>query len=346
MIRSIAVLPLDNLAGDASQEYFADGMTDELITMLAKYKSLRVISCTSVMQYKKTRKSLPEIARELSVDGIVEGSISRSQEKLRVTAQLAYGPTDTHCGAESYSRELSDALLLQHDLAKDIAARVNAASGGAATSVRGPAGNTAARDAYFHGRYKWFSQHYPKSRELFQEAIRLDPAYAAAYSGLADSYTASVASGLESLAQVRPLAEAAARPDSPELSWFLIDAYGYKGDNEAAMRKVRIAVRQDSELAAQAERAYQSGGMPAVHAQFLSGMKEALVKGKYVSPTYMAEQAALAGRRVESLRYLQKAYEQRDAHLVYLEHNPTLDALRSEPAFAGIARKMRLPDAE
>jgi TolB-like protein len=96
MIRSIAVLPLDNLAGDASQEYFADGMTDELITMLAKYKSLRVISCTSVMQYKKTRKSLPEIARELSVDGIAEGSISRSQEKLRVTAQLAYGPTDTH----------------------------------------------------------------------------------------------------------------------------------------------------------------------------------------------------------------------------------------------------------
>ena len=250
------------------------------------------------------------------------------------------------CGAESYSRELSDALLLQHDLAKDIAARVNAASGGAATSVRGPAGNTAARDAYFHGRYESFSQHYPKSRELFQEAIRLDPAYAAAYSGLADSYTASVASGLESLAQVRPLAEAAARPDSPELSWFLIDAYGYKGDNEAAMREVRIAVRQDSELAAQAERAYQSGGMPAVHAQFLSGMKEALVKGKYVSPTYMAEQAALAGRRVEALRYFRKADEQRDAHLVYLEHNPTLDALRSEPAFAGIARKMRLPDAE
>jgi len=95
-----------------------------------------------------------------------------------------------------------------------------------------------------------------------------------------------------------------------------------------------------------AERAYQSGGMPVVHAQFLSGMKEALVKGKYASPTYMAEQAALAGLRVESLRYLQKAYEQRDAHLVYLEHNPALDALRSEPAFVGIARKMRLPDAE
>jgi TolB-like protein/DNA-binding winged helix-turn-helix (wHTH) protein/Tfp pilus assembly protein PilF len=453
MIRSIAVLPLDNLSGDASQEYFADGMTDELITMLAKYRSLRVISRTSAMQYKKTKKSLPEIARELSVDGIVEGSISRSHDKLRVTAQLVYGPTDTHLWAESYSRELSDALLLQHDLAKDIAARVNAASGGAAASVRRPAGNAAARDAYFHGRYEWFSQHYPKSRELFQEAIRLDPKYAAAYSGLADSYTAAVASGLESPAEVRPLAEAAAqkalelddtapeahhamaavsyffrwdwpaaereclrtielnpslaethhlyayvlgtegrteeslqqdkiaweldpfarpwaygygltrarrfdeaiqelrqraaaRSDSPELRWFLIDAYEYKGDNEAAMREVRIAVRQDSELAARVERAYQRGGMPAVHVQFLIGMKEALGKGKYVSPTYMAEQAALAGLRLEALRYLQKAYEQRDAHLVHLEQDPAFDALREDAAFKVIAIEMRLPEVE
>lgn len=91
LIRSIAVLPLENLSGDASQEYFADGMTDELITMLAKYRSLRVISRTSAMQYKQTKKSLPEIAKELSVDGIVEGSVSRSRDKVRVTAQLVYG---------------------------------------------------------------------------------------------------------------------------------------------------------------------------------------------------------------------------------------------------------------
>jgi hypothetical protein len=138
----------------------------------------------------------------------------------------------------------------------------------------------------------------------------------------------------------------AARPDSPELSWFLIDAYEYRGDNEAAMREVRIAVRQDSELAARVERAYQNGGMPAVHVQFLSGMKEALVKGRYVSPTYMAEQAALAGLRVEALRYLQKACEQRDAHLVHLEQDPAFDALREDEAFKAIARKMRLPDAD
>ena len=455
VIRSIAVLPLENLSGDVTQEFFADGMTDELITMLAKHKSLRVISRTSVMQYKKTKKSLPEIARELSVDGIVEGSISRLQDKVRVTAQLVYGPTDTHLWAESYDRNLSDALLLQHDLAKDIAARVNAASSGAgaAANASNTGGHAAARDVYFHGRYEWFSQHYPKSRELFQEAIRLDPTYAAAYSGLADSYTASVASGLEGPAQVRLLAEAAAqralelddespeahhamaavnyffrwdwaaaerdclrtidlnpslaeahhiyayvlgtegrieeslqqdkitleldpfarpwaygygltrarrfdeairelrqraaaRPDSTALPWFLSDAYEYKGDNEAAMNEMRTAVRKDAKLAARVERAYQSGGLPAVHAQFFNEMKETLGKGQYVSPTYMAEQAALAGLRVEALRYLQKAYELRDAHLVHLEQDPAFDELRSEPGFVAIAKKMHLPEVE
>jgi TolB-like protein/DNA-binding winged helix-turn-helix (wHTH) protein len=446
VIRSIAVLPLESLSGDATQEFFADGMTDELITMLAKYKSLRVISRTSAMRYKKTKKTLPEIARELSVDGIVEGSISRSQDRLRMTAQLVYGPTDTHLWAESYDRDLSDALLLQHDLAKDIAARVNAASGAAASArASGASGNTAARDAYFHGRYEWFSSHYAKSRELFQEAIRIDPAYAAAYSGLADSYTATVAEGRVAAAEVRPLAEAAAekalqlddgspeahhamaavnyflerecqralalnpslaethhlyayvlgtqgrieesleqekitleldpfarpwaygygltrarrfdqaieelrqraeaRPESSQLHWFLMDAYEYKGDNEAAMKEIRISVREDSELQAQVESAYQSGGLPAVHTQFLNEMKKSLATGEYVSPAYMAEQAALAGRRAEALLYLQKAYEQRDAHLVHVQQDPAFDALRSEPSFVAITRKMRLPGA-
>jgi TolB-like protein/DNA-binding winged helix-turn-helix (wHTH) protein len=455
VIRSIAVLPLDNLSGDATQEYFADGMTDELITMLAKYKSLRVISRTSVMQYKKAKRSLPEIARELSVDGIVEGSISRSQDKVRITAQLIYGPTDAHLWAESYDRNLSDALLLQHDLAKDIAARVHVASsgGGAAASGLSAAGNAAARDVYFHGRYEWLAEHYPKSRELFQEAIRLDPTYAAAYSGLADSYTAAVASGEEASSAARPQAEsaaqkalelddtspdahhamaavhfffrwdwtaaerecqrtlelnpslaethhlyayvlgtegrteeslqqdkltleldpfarpwvygyglirarkyneainelqqrAAARPDSRSLSWFLSEAYEYGGYNEAAMNELRAAVSRDREREARVERAYQSGGLPAVHAVFLSEMKKAAASGEYVSPSYMAEQAALAGLRAEALRYIQQAHEQRDAHLVYLEHDPAFDALRSEPAFVDIARRMRLPEAK
>jgi len=210
-IRSIAVLPLENLSGGAADEYFADGMTDELITTLAKYKSLRVISRTSIMQYKKVHRPLPDIARELAVDGIVEGSVSRSQNRVRVTAQLVYAPTDTHLWAESYDRDLSDVLSMQQDLARSIAERVNVASSPPNNSPKlaRVSVNPAARDAYLRGRYYWFSDRYEKSREFFQEAIRLDPNYAPAFSGLADSYTAAAVSGESRPLDTMPLAEAA-----------------------------------------------------------------------------------------------------------------------------------------
>jgi TolB-like protein/DNA-binding winged helix-turn-helix (wHTH) protein len=123
---SIAVLPLDNLSGDPSQEFFADGMTDQLITDLAKVGSLRVISRTSVMRYKGTRKSLPEIARELNVAAIVEGSVSRSGQRVRVTAQLVQATTDQHLWAETYDRDLGDILKLQGEVANAIAGQVRA----------------------------------------------------------------------------------------------------------------------------------------------------------------------------------------------------------------------------
>ena len=123
-VHSIAVLPLDNLSGDPSQEYFADGMTDELITDLAKIGALRVTSRTSVMHYKSTKKSLPEIARELNVDGIIEGSVTRSGKRVRITAQLLYAPLDQHLWAETYERDLGDSLKLQSDVAQAIAQQV------------------------------------------------------------------------------------------------------------------------------------------------------------------------------------------------------------------------------
>jgi len=138
---------------------------------------------------------------------------------------------------------------------------------------------------------------------------------------------------------------ATARPDSVLLSWFLSEADEYKGDNQAAMREVRFAVKKDPERAERVERAYRRGGLPAVHGEFLSEMKKAAASGEYVSPSYMAEQAALAGLRSEALLYIQQAFEQRDAHLGYLEHDPAFDALRSEPRFVAIAKKMRLPEA-
>jgi len=212
-IRSIAVLPLENLSGNADEEYFADGMTDELITMLAQYRSLQVTSRTSVMQYKKGRKPLPEIARELGVDGIVAGSVSRGEGRVRVRAQLIYAPTDTHLWAESYERASGDALTLQQEVARSIAERVLLASlpqEGVIKPKRTSA-NPAARDAYYRGRYYWSSDRYGKSREFFQQAIQLDPSYAVAYAGLADSYTAASVSGEESALETMPEAEGAAK---------------------------------------------------------------------------------------------------------------------------------------
>lgn len=123
-LRSIAVLPLDNLSSDPSQEYFVDGMTDELITDLAKLNSLRVISRTSVMRYKGTRKGLPEIARELNVDAVIEGSVVRAGKRVRITAQLLHAPTDRHLWAETYERDLSDVLKVQSEVAQAIAQEV------------------------------------------------------------------------------------------------------------------------------------------------------------------------------------------------------------------------------
>jgi TolB-like protein/DNA-binding winged helix-turn-helix (wHTH) protein len=194
-VRSIAVLPLANFSGDPAQEYFVDGMTDELITDLAKIGSLRVISRTSVMRYKGTKKSLPEIARELNVDGIIEGSVTRSGQRVRITAQLLYGPTDKHLWAEAYERDLGDVLSLQSEVAQAIAQQVRAQltpqQQARFRTVR-PV-NPEAYDAYLKGRY-YLSNEFTMAQPLnlaktyFEEAVQKDPGFAPAYSGLADAY--------------------------------------------------------------------------------------------------------------------------------------------------------------
>jgi TolB-like protein/DNA-binding winged helix-turn-helix (wHTH) protein/Tfp pilus assembly protein PilF len=195
-IRSIAVLPLDNLSGDPSQEYFVDGMTDELITDLAKVGALRVISRTSVMRYKGTKKSLPEIAKELNVDAIVEGSVVRLGQRVRITAQLLHAPMDRHLWAETYERDLGDVLRLQSDVAQAIAQQVRAELTAQQQvrfrSVR-PV-NPEAYEPYLRGRYYLSNQFtvvqtLNKAKSYFEESIRKDRGFALAYSGLADSYT-------------------------------------------------------------------------------------------------------------------------------------------------------------
>ncbi len=208
-IRSIAVLPLENFSSDPDQEFFADGMTDELITMLAKNPALRITSRTSVMQYKKARRPLREIAKELGVDGILEGSVGRAGNRVRVTAQLIYAPTDTHVWAESYDRDVKDVNSLQSEVAQAIAHEVGASalSPGAPPRPVLPA----AHDAYLLGRYYWSAGQFDKSHDAFQKAIDLQPNYAAAWSGLADAYTVSAVAEKKSPESVMPQAVAAAR---------------------------------------------------------------------------------------------------------------------------------------
>jgi TolB-like protein/DNA-binding winged helix-turn-helix (wHTH) protein/Tfp pilus assembly protein PilF len=191
-IHSIAVLPMQNLSADAAQEYFADGMTDQLITELAKVGALRVTSRTSVMRYKGTKKALPEIARELNVDAIVEGSVIRSGQRLRVTAQLLQAPTDKHLWAETYDRDVGDILRLQAEVADAIAQQVRAQLAPMQQS-RAHTVNPEAYDAYLRGRL-YFVNEFTKADSLkkaqayFEEAIQKDPGFALAYAGLADTY--------------------------------------------------------------------------------------------------------------------------------------------------------------
>src|SRR5262249_35685979 len=124
-IQSLAVLPSQNLSQDPEQEYFAEGMTDALITDLAQISSLKVISRTSSMRYKQSNKSLPEIAQELNVDGVVEGTVQRSGDRVRISAQLIEAPKDRHLWAESYERDVHDVLALQGEVARDIATQIS-----------------------------------------------------------------------------------------------------------------------------------------------------------------------------------------------------------------------------
>jgi TolB-like protein/DNA-binding winged helix-turn-helix (wHTH) protein len=193
-IRSVAVLPLENLSNDANQEYFVDGMTDELITNLAQIRELKVVSKTSIMQYKGTRTLLPQIGRELGVDAVVEGSVLRSGDRVRITAQLIRTSTDRHIWAESYDGDLKDVLSLQARVAEAITSQVklNLTAEESGRLRRARAVDPEAFDLYLRGRYAWNQRNmegFKKAVEYFNQAIEKDSNFALAYSGLADSYT-------------------------------------------------------------------------------------------------------------------------------------------------------------
>jgi len=231
-IQSIAVLPLTNLSGDPGQEYFSDGMTDALITELAQMGSLKVISRTSSMQYKQTRKPLPEIVRELNVDGIVEGTVQRSSDRVRITAQLIQGSTDKHLWANSYERELRDVFVLEREVAGDIARHVQARFTTQNQASVPPAArqtplaqprpvNPKVLEAYLQGDYHLnkmarggpWNEESREAQSYFQQAIDADPSFAPAYVGLANAYTGRLQPSIEDRVIRRKLLEKAVALD-------------------------------------------------------------------------------------------------------------------------------------
>jgi TolB-like protein/DNA-binding winged helix-turn-helix (wHTH) protein/Flp pilus assembly protein TadD len=256
-VRSLAVLPLENISGDASQEYFADGMTDELITDLGKISALRVISRTSAMAYKRTRKPLAEIARELNVEAVVEGSVMRSGDYVRISAQLIEAPADRQLWAESFEGDLRDTLALQRSVARTIAGQIRGALGGREQAAldKSKAVNPEAYEAYLKGRYFWNKRTgvgLRKAIAYFSRAIEADPNYAEAYSGLADAYALSgdweygVLSPQEAFEQARAAATKALTLDDSlgeahtSLA-FALDLYGW--DWQAAEKEYEQAIK-------------------------------------------------------------------------------------------------------
>ena len=255
-LKSLVVLPLENLSGDKDQDYFADGMTDELIASLAKIRSLRVISRTSAMEYKGTHKPLSEIARDLNVDAVVEGTVLRSGDQVRITAELVQVSTDRHLWAETYEGPLGDVLTLQSRVASAIVSEIRVKLT-PEEQQRLSANRTINSDAYedyLKGRYYWnkrSQEDLTKAIEYFQSATKKDPQYALAYAGLADCYSiiGSAIVGTVPSQEVAPLAKAAALK-AVELDGSLAEAqtslatvrFNYDWDWEGAARGFQRAI--------------------------------------------------------------------------------------------------------
>jgi TolB-like protein/DNA-binding winged helix-turn-helix (wHTH) protein/Flp pilus assembly protein TadD len=307
-IKSLAVLPLKNLSGDPAQDYFADGMTEELIGRLSNIHGLNVISRTSVMRFKDTRQTVPEIAQTLHVDAIVEGSVIREGDRVRVNAQLIRAATDQHLWAAEYNREYRSILALQEDLAQTIARQIkvtmapHARADDAAISPE-------AYENYLKGRY-YFSQRtgdaLKRSIGYFQQAIAADPNYALAYCGLADAYALLGFRGAvpsrDTLAQAKEAALKAIELDDtlgePHASLAFI-AETHEWDWAAAEREYKRALELDP---GDARAHHWYAGYLMYVGRFDEGIAEAR-RARELDPLSMPINNALAGRLLVAGRY-------------------------------------------
>ena len=215
-ITSLAVLPLDNLSGDPTQEYFADGMTEALITNLAGIRALRGVSRTSVMRFKETRPSLPEIGRALNVEAVIEGSVQLTSDRMKISLKLIHAATDTLLWAREYERELMDVLKWQGEVARAVADQIRIQVTAEEHSRIASAGtiSPAAHQEYLLGRYhhwKFIEEDLKRAIDHFERAIQIDPAYAAAYAGLSQAWWARGAYGAMRPRDVEAASRAATR---------------------------------------------------------------------------------------------------------------------------------------
>jgi TolB-like protein/DNA-binding winged helix-turn-helix (wHTH) protein/Flp pilus assembly protein TadD len=335
-IRSLAVLPFENLSADPAQDYFADGVTDALTTELAQIRALRVISRTSAVRYKGAKKPLSQIVQELGVDAVVEGAVARSGGRVRVTAQLIHAPTDAHLWAHSYERELRDVLVLQREVAAAIASAIQVELRPVEKRrlERGEAVHPEAYEAYLKGRFYW-SKRSPedllRAVTYFQQAIEKDPGYAPAYSGLSDAYRLFDLEGLAPPRECMPKAETAARK-ALALDDTLAEAhaslagvlYRYQWQWDAAEKEFQRSLELDPN-SAEGHRAY------AVYLMTVRRHEDALVEARQartLSPLSPVINVELATALVRVGRY--------DEAIERLHHTLEIDP-RFPRAYVGLA---------
>jgi TolB-like protein/DNA-binding winged helix-turn-helix (wHTH) protein len=368
-ISALAVIPLDDLSQDPEQQYFADGLTDALITDLAKLGGVRITSRTSVMQYRRTKKTVKEIGRELNVDAVVEGTVTHAGNRVRVTAQLIQVATDMHLWADSYDREVSEILALQRALTTDIARRINI--------FLKPLDHPRivkpeAYGLYLKGRYAFYqytSRGWQEAIQRFTEAIENDPGFAPAHSGLAETYLVAGTYGAipneEALMREKAAAAKALQLDDGLASahYALATAHTwYDWDWAGAEREFRRgldlnpqdalgrnwhsgylsllarAVKLRQQFAAAPDRApiiaqtFQHDGFQAL----LRESGEAFKKSGQLQTA--ARCYAQIGENAEALALLEACAKRRCSNLVSLNVEPDFDGLRGDPRFQNLVR--------
>jgi TolB-like protein/DNA-binding winged helix-turn-helix (wHTH) protein/Flp pilus assembly protein TadD len=329
-LSSLVVLPMENLSGDKEQDYFADGMTDELIASLAKIRSLRVISRSTAMAYKGTHKPLSQIASELNVNAVVEGTVMRVGNRVRITAELVQVSTDRHLWAETYESQIGDVLTLQNRVSSAIVdeIRINLTPDEKKRLAKNPSVSAEAYEDYLKGRYYWnkrSGEGFVKAIRYFEDATRRDPQYALAFAGLADCYGIIGATIYGSIpaAEAAPKAKAAAvralqiDPSLAEAQTSLATAqFNYDWDWAGAAEGFRRAIQLDPTYAT----AYQRYSLYSIAMGRFDDSLEQIKKARDLEPLSISINASLGWRL-----YLARDYDRSIAQL--------RDTLEMDPSY-------------